>query len=44
MVVIGCADSLLVKDLLRSSQCEWSHEGGAWVLNDKKFDNPTSGG
>lgn len=43
MVVIGCADSLLVKDLLRSSQCEWSHEGGTWVLNDKKFDNPTSG-
>lgn len=43
MVVIGCADSLLVKDLLRRSQSEWSHEGGAWVLNDKKFDNPTSG-
>ncbi|KAG1819476.1 uncharacterized protein BJ212DRAFT_1445932 [Suillus subaureus] len=42
MVVIGCADSLLVKDLLRRSQSEWSHEGGAWVLNDKKFDNPTS--
>jgi hypothetical protein len=43
MVVIGCADSLLVKDLLRRSQSEWSYEGGAWVLNDKKFDNPTSG-
>lgn len=42
MVVIGCADSLLVKDLLRLSQSDWSHEG-AWVLGDKKFDNPTSG-
>ncbi|KAG1879397.1 hypothetical protein C8R48DRAFT_752447 [Suillus tomentosus] len=43
MVVIGCADSLLVKDLLRRSQSEWSHEGGAWILNDKKFNTPTSG-
>lgn len=43
MIVIGCADSSLAKDLLRSSQSEWSHEGEAWVLNDKKFDNPTSG-
>ncbi|KAG1842649.1 hypothetical protein DFJ58DRAFT_731968 [Suillus subalutaceus] len=43
MVVVGCADSLLVQGLLRRSQSEWSHEGGAWVLNDKKFDNSTSG-
>ncbi|KAG1883042.1 hypothetical protein F4604DRAFT_1740396 [Suillus subluteus] len=43
MVVVGCADSLLVQGLLRRSQSEWSHEGGAWVLKDRKFDNSTSG-
>lgn len=42
MIVIGCADSLFVKDLLRCNQSDWSYEG-AWVLSDKKFDNPTSG-
>ncbi|KAG2149291.1 hypothetical protein DEU56DRAFT_869477 [Suillus clintonianus] len=43
MVVIGCAGSLFVKNLLKRSQSEWSYEGGAWVLNNKKFDNPSSG-
>ncbi|OAX43816.1 hypothetical protein K503DRAFT_730813 [Rhizopogon vinicolor AM-OR11-026] len=42
-IVIGCADSLLVKDLLERSQSDWSYEGGSWVLNDKKFDRPSSG-
>jgi len=44
MIVIGCADSLLVKDLLEHSQSDWSYEGGVWVLNDRKFDCPSSGG
>lgn len=44
MVVIGCADSSFVNGLLVSSQSDWSYKGGAWVLDDKRFDRPSSGG
>ncbi|KAG1749124.1 uncharacterized protein EDB91DRAFT_1235611 [Suillus paluster] len=43
MIIIGCPDSLLVKNLLKLSQSEWSCERGTWGLNDKKFDRPSSG-
>ena len=44
MIVIGCADSFFVKDLLKRSQSDWSYEGGSWVLHGKKFNRPSSGG
>jgi len=43
MVVVGCADSAVVKDILISGQSDWSYKSGAWALNDRRFDRPSSG-